>query len=161
MKYALSDKCNITSAFPISSCRATNTNWEMFDIHDDDEPETLKYEVCEVPKKFWESKGRKQDREPEEKDEVSGGHMQVEEREGEPVEREESQEDKTLDQDEDDRDEQSKLSTVPELAQPTPVDIAPKPKALEIKGSLSGKTLKESQDITTVDDLRDSDIIIL
>ena len=160
MKYAFSDKCNITGAFPISSHRATNTNWEMFDIHDDDEPETLKYEVREVPKKFWESKGRKQDREPEEKDEVSGGHMQVEERKGEPVEREESQEDKTLDQDEDNRDEQSKLRTVPELAQPTPVDIAPKLKARKIIGSLFGKMLEGSQNIMTVEDPRDSDIII-
>ena len=158
IKYAFSDKRNITGAFPISSRRATNTNWELFDIHD--EPETLKYEVREVPKKFWKSKGREQDREPEERNEVSGGHMQVEEREGEPVEREESQEDKTLGQDEDNRDEQSKLRTVPELAQSTPVDIAPKPKALEIKEILSGKMLKESQDITTVEDPRDSDIII-
>ena len=113
-----------------------------------------------MPKKFWESKGRKQDREPEEKDDVSRGHMQVEEREGEPVEREESQEDKTLDQDEDNRDEQSKLRTVPELAQPTPVDIAPKPKARKRIGSLFGKKLEDSQNIMKVEDPRDSDIII-
>ena len=113
-----------------------------------------------MPKKFWESKGRKQDREPEEKNDVSRGHMQAEEREGEPVEREESQEDKALDQDEDNRDEQPKLRTVPELAQPTPVDIAPKLKARKIIGSLFGKMLEGSQNIMTVEDPRDSDIII-
>ena len=158
MKYAFSDKRNITGAFPISSRRTTNTNWELFDIHD--EPETLKYEVREVPKNFWKSKGREQDREPEERNEVSGGHMQVEEREGEPVEREESHEDKTLGQDEDNRDEQSKLRTVPELDQPTPVGIAPKPKVRKLKGGLSAKMLKESEDIMKVGDPRDSDIII-
>ena len=75
MKYAFSDKRDITDAFPISSRHATNTNWGLFDIHDD-VSDTLKCEVCEVPRKFWEGKGRKQDREPEEKDEVSRRHIE-------------------------------------------------------------------------------------
>ena len=84
MKYAFSDKRNITEAFPTSSRRATNTDWKLFDIHDEDGSETLsvcsrpirpqdEYEICEVPK---ESKGRKQDRDPEEKDEVSRRHIE-------------------------------------------------------------------------------------
>ena len=75
MKYAFSDKRDITDTFPISSRRATNTNWGLFDIHDG-VSHTLKYEVREVPRKFWEGKGRKQDREPEEKDEVSRRHIE-------------------------------------------------------------------------------------
>ena len=51
MKYAFSDKRDITDAFPRSSRHATNTNWGLFDIHDD-VSDTLKCEVCEVPRKF-------------------------------------------------------------------------------------------------------------
>ena len=266
MKYAFSDKRDITDAFPISSRRATNTNWGLFDIHDDDGSETLSArsrpifpqdedEMQEVPKKskrFWERKGHKQNREPEKKDAVSGGHIKEQENEGaheesqedkkpnqsevpereqlgkqdeeqEPEEHgesqadkaldqsgvprreqfeeqgqeeeeqelgehEESQEDKTLDQDEvpergqeqekvskqcgesqedepldqdkDSRDGQSKLRTAPELAQPTPVDIAPKPKARKLKGRLVGKMLEDSQDIMRVEDPRESDVVI-
>ena len=74
MKYAFSDKRDITDAFPISSRRAISTNWGLFDIHDG-VSHTLKCEVREVPRKFWEGEGRKQDREPEEKDEVSRRHI--------------------------------------------------------------------------------------
>ena len=110
MKYTFSDKRNIKEAFPISSRRATNTDWKLLDIHDNDGSE--------------------------------------------------SQEDKSPDQDEDNRDEQSKLRTVLELAQPTPVDIAPKPKARKIKGSLFKKMFEDSQNIMGVEDPRDSDIVI-
>ena len=232
-KYAFSNKRNIIGAFPISSRRATNTDWKLFDIHDDDGSETLSArsrpifpqdedEMRKVPKKskkVWESKGRRQNRELEQKDEISGGHIEEQENERahgelqeentldqsevpereqfekqgqkeeqEPEEHEESQEDKTLDQDEvpereqeqekvskqygesqedeplnqdkDSRDEQSKLRTVTELAQPTPVDIAPKPKARKLKGCLVGKMLEDSQNIMGVEDPRESDVVI-
>ena len=119
------------------------------------------------------------------------GREQVEERERESVECSESQEDKTLnkdevpereqeqeqeqeskqhgesqkdespDQDEDSWDEQSKLRTVPELAQPIPVGVAPKPKVRKLKGRLVGKMLKDSRGIMKVEDPRDSDVVIL
>ena len=229
MKYMSSNKRDITEAFPSSSRRATNADWKLFDIRDDDGSETLsacprpqdEYNVRKAPKKgekFGESKGPKQNREPEEKDEVSGGHIEeqenerepdehqessdetlgkselpgrgrVEEQGREPVGSKESREDKTPDQDEvsereqekegapkqhresqevksphqneDDRDKQSKLWIVPELARPTPVDTPPKRKARKIKGSLFGKMLEDSQDIMTVEDPRDSDVVIL
>ena len=111
MKYALSNKRNITGAFPISSRRTTNTDWKLFDIHDDDGSETLSArsrpifprdedEMREVPeksKRFWESKGRKQNRELEQKGEFSGGRIGEQ---GNESEHEELQEDKTLDQSE-------------------------------------------------------------
>ena len=117
IKYAFSNKRDITGAFPISSRRAANTDWKLFDIHDDDGSETLSArsrsifpqdedEMREVPKRskrFWESKGRKQNKELEQKDEISSGHIEEQEgqeEEQEPEEHEESQEDKTLDQDE-------------------------------------------------------------
>ena len=233
IKYAFSNKRDITGAFPISSRRAANTDWKLFDIHDDDGSETLSArsrpifpqdedEMREVPKRskrFWENKGRKQNKELEQKDEISSGHIEKQENERaheglqedktldqseipereqfekkgqeeqqEPEEHEESQEDKTLDQDEvpereqeqereskqygesqedeplnqdkDSRDEQSKLRTVPELAQPTPVDIAPKHKARKLKGRLVGKMLEDSRDIMRVEDPRKSDVVI-
>ena len=103
-----SNERDITEAFPSSSRRATNGDWKLFDIHDDDGSEALsacpgpqdEYEIREVPKKFGESKGRKQNRELEEKDEVSGGHIEEQENVKEPDEHQESQEDKTLDQSE-------------------------------------------------------------
>ena len=225
MKYMFSNKRDITEAFPSSSRHATNADWKLFDIRDDDGSETLSacpgpqdgYEIRDVHKKgkkFWESKGRKQNRELE-KDEVSGGHIeeqenrreldehqespdgtlgqgklpereQVEGWEREPVESEESQEDKTPDQDkvpereqekegvpkqhgesqevtsphqnEDNRDKQSKLR-IPELAQPTLVDIAPEPKIYKMgERRLTGEMLKDIT--TTVEDPRDSDIVI-
>ena len=72
----------------------------------------------------------------------------------------ESQKDEPLDQDKDSRDEQSKLRTVPELAQPTPVNIAPKPKARKLKGHLVGKMLEDSRGIMKVEDPRESDVVI-
>ena len=280
MEYMFSNKRNITEAFPSSSRRATNADWKLFDIRDDDGSEALsacpgpqdEYEIREVPEKFGESKGCKQNRELEEKDEASGGYIkeqenerehdeyqesqedktldqselpgreqaeereqapvgheespedktldqselpgreQVEEQEREPVESEESQEDKTLDQDEVPEQEQAEeqeqepvgheesqedkmfdrdevpereqekdkepkrsldcssrlssswlgdLSSCDSPCQPTPVDIPPKPDTHEIKGKLSGKMLKESEDIMKVEDPRDSDVVIL
>ena len=132
MKYAFSNKRNITGAFPISSRRATNTDWKLFDIHDDDGSETLSArsrpifpqdedemrEVSKKSKRFWESKGIEQ------KNEIPGGH------------------------------------TLPELSQPTPVDIAPKPKARKLKGRLVGKMLEDSRGIMKVEDPRESDVVI-
>ena len=111
IKYAFSNKRDITGAFPISSRRAANTDWKLFDIHDDDGSETLSArsrpifpqdedEMREVPKRskrFWENKGRKQNKELEQKDEISSGHIEEQENERE---HEELQEDKTLDQSE-------------------------------------------------------------
>ena len=176
-------------------------------------------EVPKRSKKFWESKGRKQNKELEQKDEISSGHIEEQENEREheelqedktldqsevpereqfekkgqeeeqePEEHEESQEDKTLDQDkvleqeqeqekvskqhgesqEDEsldqdkgnRDEKSKLRTVPELVQPTPVDITPKHKVRKLKGRLVGKMLEDSRGIMKVEDPRESDVVI-
>ena len=205
IKYAFSNKRDITGAFPISSRCAANTDWKLFDIHDDDGSETLSArsrsifpqdedEMREVPKRskrFWESKGRKQNKELEQKDEISSGHIEEQEgqeEEQEPEEHEESQEDKTLEQDEvleqeqeqekvskkhgesqedesldqdkDNRDEKSKLRTVPELVQPTPVDITPKHKVRKLKGRLVGKMLEDSRGIMKVEDPRESDVVI-
>ena len=104
MKHTFSDKRNVTGAFPISSRRANDGDWKLFDIHDD-VSETLSArsrpifpqdedEMREVPKKskrFWESKGRKQNRELEPKNEEQENERQSEEHG-------ESQADKTLDQ---------------------------------------------------------------
>ena len=37
MKYTFSDKRDITEAFPISSRRANDGDWKLFDIHDDED----------------------------------------------------------------------------------------------------------------------------
>ena len=86
MKYTFSDKRDITGAFPISSRRATNTDWKLFDIHDDGLETLSAHSRSIFPQ-----------------DEVSGRH--IEER---VQEHGESQEDESLDQDKDNRDEQSK-----------------------------------------------------
>ena len=196
IKYTFSNKRDITGAFPISSRRAANTDWKLFDIHDDDGSETLSArsrpifpqdedEMREVPeksKRFWESKGRKQNKEHEQIDEISGGHIEEQENEREHEElqedktldqsevpereqfekqgQEKEQEDELLDQDKDNQDEQFKLRTLPELSQPTPVDIAPKPKARKFKGRLVGKMLEDSRGIMKVEDPRESDVVI-
>ena len=103
-KHTFSDKRDVTGAFPISSRRANDGDWKLFDIHDD-VSETLsacsrsifredEYEIREVPtkgKKIWENEGRKQNRELEPENEEQENKRQSEERE-------ESQADKTLDQ---------------------------------------------------------------
>ena len=104
MNYTFSDKRDIAGAFPISSRRANDGDWKLFDIHDD-VSETLSArsrpifpqdedEMREVPKKskrFWESKGRKQNRELEPKNEEQESERQSEEHG-------ESHADKSLDQ---------------------------------------------------------------
>ena len=100
MKHTLSDKHNVTGAFPISSRHANDGDWKLFDIHDD-VSETLS--ACSRPifpqdeDKMWEmpkksmSKGHKQNRELEPKNEEQENERQSEEQG-------ESQANKMLDQ---------------------------------------------------------------
>ena len=115
MKYTFSDKRDITDAFPISSRRATNTDWKLLDIHDDDGSEILS--------------ARSRTIFPQ--DEVSGRHIEEQENERE---QEESQEDKTLDQ-----------SGVPEREKQGQQEQEQEPEHKEHEESQEDKTLDQDE----------------